>query len=358
MKTILKLVSASIFIFCIYSCYHPGNRIVINNGKDYLEIRFAGEVRFTEDETAVQSISNNGFLKYRKNNRKLSVKYSAEGKLQYQIDYDGQTLSPESEEGKKFISEAIHEMSANGLDVQGHFLRLIKKGGYQAVLTEIDRLENDFTKSRYLEYLIKSDSIAPRAMADVARKIETNIGSDFEKSQLLRKFPDNVLTDSVTSMAYLQAAKSIGSDFEKANVLKFIARKPFTQSQCKTIVDVSNTLDSDFEKANMLKELITKKIYDGECFQSLLKSVDQISSDFEKAGLIKLISNQEIRSNAQWVSLIEVTTHLDSEFERANALIQIADKMPPSDDTALEYLKAAKTIGSDIDYQRTVKALN
>jgi len=358
MKTIRNLSVILFILLLSASCHHGSRTFMVSDGKNELEIQSDGEIKFNEDETAIQSISNNGYLKYRNNDKKLVVHYTNNNELKYELSVSGQKLNPDTPEGKKLIADAIQDMISTGIDAQGRMKRLIAKGGLQAVLNEVDRLKNDFTKSMYLEYLITSDSIRKDDMAAITKKIETQIGSDFEKSKLLKRFSATQMKDSLISQAYFDAVKSIGSDFEKANALKNRIRQSLTREQFDAALVASNTIGSDFEKANLLKELIDQEIYEGESFTKLLNSVDHIGSDFEKANVLKKLVGKDIKTDEQWIGLINGTVQVSSEFERCNVLLQIASRMPKSEDIKANYLKAAKTINSEHELGRVVQAMN
>lgn len=358
MRSIRNLSVILIILFLTASCHHSGSSIIVSDGKNKLEIQSSGEIKFNEDETVIQSISNNGYLKYRNNEKQMVVRYTNNNELKYELSDNGQKLNPETAEGKKLIADAIQEMISTGIDAQGRIKRLMVKGGIQSVLNEVDHLKNDFTKSIYLEYLITSDSIRMAEMAAITKKIETQVGSDFEKSKLLQKFSAIQLKDSLISLAYFDAVKSIGSDFEKANALKNRIRQPLTREQFDAALIASNTIGSDFEKANLLKELIDQEIYEGESFRMLLSSVDHIGSDFEKANVLKKLVGKDIKTDEQWIGLIDGSAKVSSEFERSNVLIQIAGRMPKSEDVKANYLKAAKTISSEHELGRVVQAVD
>ncbi len=392
MEKIRNIFMVLIILVLTGSCHHNGNTIIVNNGKDKLEINYTGEVKFTDDEAAIKSMSKNSYLKYWKNDRKLRVKCNVNGELSYEMLDNGRKLNPEDAEGKKFLAEAIQGMISVGFDAQGRMKRIVEKGGLRALLNEVDRLDNDFIKSMYLENLITSDSIHPEQVTEIAKKIGTQIGSDFEKGKLLQKFSPTQLKDSLTSIAYFDAVKSIGSDFEKANALKHIIKQPLSEEQLDSALSASNTVGSDFEKANILKELlhqetvagenlspflnsvdhvgsdfekanilkelIDNKQFEGGNFTNLLGSINRVGSDFEKTNLLKKLANKELQTEEQWIGLINETAKIDSEFERGNVLVQIAGKMPKSEEVKTSYKSVAKTINSEVDYGKVVKALD
>ena len=393
MKTRGYLFSVVILlIIAAAACHHNVNSIIVNNGKERLEINYSGQIKFTEDETSIQSMTNGSQLKYWKNDKKLIVKCDAGGAISYEMRDDGRKLNPEDAEGRKFLTEAIQGMISVGFDAKGRMKRIAEKGGLRAVLMEVGRLNNDYMKSMYLEWLITCDSIHSDMVTEIAKKIGNELDTDYEKGKLLGKFPAAFLSDSLVSRAYFDAVKSIGSDFEKANSIKRLIKQSLTKEQFDMALSASDALGSDFEKANVLKELmhqeivekdnlvrflrsvdqlgsdfekanllkavINQKRLEGESFNNLLRSVNRLGSDFEKANMLKQLAGKEISAEEQWIKLINETALVSSDFERCNILVQIAGKMPRSEPVKTSYLKALKTIGSEFEYGRAAKALN
>lgn len=393
MKRIERLILVLVVLLFTSSCFFKGgNKMVIDNGTEKTEIRYSGQIKFNTDETTIEKISKFGYLEYQKDDLKLFAGNTKAGELKFDIMNHNQRVNPESEEGKKLIATVIQDLISVGFDAPGRIQRIEQKGGLRAVLNESDRIQSDFTKSSYLEYLLKSDSVKKSYLVEIAQKIEKQVGSDFEKSKLLKQFPEKLLQDSAVSKSYFSAVGTIGSDFEKANALKSRINESLTREQAEAIISTANSLGSDFEKANVLKMLIDHSVFNeidnlkmtqsidnigsefdkcnllkaaidksalnGEDFANLLSSSSKIGSDYEKANLLKKFLEKELHNDQQWSDLIACITQIGSEYDRSNILLQIAAKMPKNDVLKEKYMNAAKTINSENDFGRVVKAIN
>lgn len=391
MRTIKLIAVAMIVLIISASCHHNGSRIVVNNGIDRLNINYTGEIKFTEDETSIKSISPNGHLKYRKNNKKLEVKSGANGNFKLEMFDDGRKLNPEDNEGKQFLAEAIKEMISVGFDAKERMQRIYKKGGSRAILDEVGKVKNDFIKSMYLEFLLSQGNTPKGEITEIVDIIASQVNSDFEKGKLLNKFSADDLKDSLNSNAYFVAVKSIGSDFEKSNALKNILKQPLTVLQVDDalivttsigsdfekanvlkkiltqplinkhfdkVLTVTNTLGSDFEKANVLKMLINNGLIEVESFSNLLSAINHIGSDFEKGNLLRLLIEKGFKSDEQWIAVIRQTAQVGSEFDRSNILIQIAMQMPRTEPVKTAYMEIAKSIQGEMEYGKVVKAID
>jgi len=424
MKKIQNIIAAVCLLFLFAAC-HRGNSIMISSGDDNLSINYSGEIKFNDDETAIKSISHNGYLRYIRNDRKLLAENDSQGEIKYELYDNGKKINLNDQEGKLFLADAIKDMIGVGFDAKGRLDRLYKKGGSQAVLNEVENLKMDYVKSMYLEYLFSVDSIRQNEMTEIAKKIGSKLGSDYDKGRLLTKFPAEYLKDSSTAYAWFQSVKSIGADYEKSNALIYITRQALTKEQFIQAIDISNSIGSDYEKAKVLKELIFKTSFPEEGFDRTLDAVSYIGSDYEKANLLKALIEKEkpsekqfdklldltehigsdydktnlireliaigiptgasfdkllsavvhtgsefdranlikeitrknITSDDQWISIINATSEISSDVDKSNLLIMMAPNMPKSDPVKTVYLKVAKTINSESDLGRVVRAV-
>jgi len=384
----------------LYSC-DEGNYSMFNNDGSTTTIRTndetgnlrlqaKGNITFTDDETLVKSISDNGFIRYKKNGNKVEVVPDNTGELIYTVN-DGTPRKTPTDTDKKIIARAIKEMINVGFDAKNRVKRIYDKGGSTAVLTAIDDLRNDYVKSTYFEYVITETKLTNDEMTNVAMKIGEDLGSDFEKGKVLKKISASYLNNDQTTNAYLQAVNTISSDFEKANAIKVIIDQPLTPEQygqavnitgniqsdfekagvlkqlishgtpgennMNTFLEITHGLGSDFERANVLKEVIKQGVPAGSSFNKFLDVTGDIGSDFEKAGVLKELAKTNITQEDNWVSLIKATEKVNSDYEKSNAMIEIAKRMPKSEKLQDAYMLSAKTITSDNDYGNAVKAV-
>jgi len=398
-KTIITyLLTACTFLFCAsqktsssYSNSDNGiHSIIITDDNGSLEIKYTGEISFTDDETAIKTMSPDGYLKFKKNGKKLIVTAKDNGQIMYEIN-DGDKKSSLTDDEKAFLTEAIKVMIEYGVGAKDRVERIYKKGGGKAVMDEAKKMKSDYVKSIYLDYLLETNTLSTTEMTEIANNVHFILQSDFEKGKLLKKFSSKYLANTATAQAYLAAVKSINSDFEKANAVKTILNQTLTQEQFSQVMEVSNSIRSDFEKANVLKEVLannkisptqfsevlnaTSNIHSDfekanvlkqilkndklpeEQFNETLSVVTSVGSDFEKANVLKQLAGSDIKEEAHWISLISSTEKVSSDFEKSNVLRDIAEKMPASENVKSAYLKAAKTISSDYEYGKTIRAI-
>jgi len=383
-------VAASQKVSSSYSSNNGMHSIIINDENSSLEIKYTGDISFTDDETAIKAMSSDGYLKFKKNGKKIIVTAKDNGEIVYEIN-DADKKSTLNADEKTFLAEAIKMMIEYGVGAKDRVERIYKKGGSKAVMDEAKNMKSDYVKSIYLDYLLETNSLSTNEMTDIADNVHFLLKSDFEKGKLLKKFSSKYLANATTAQAYLGAVKSINSDFEKANAVKSILNQSLTKEQFTQVLEVTNSINSDFEKANVLKEVLANNKIAPAQFSEVLNATSHIHSDFEKANVLKQILQNEklpeeqfletlaviasvqsdfekanvlkqlagsgIKEESHWISLINSTEKVSSDFEKGNVLRDIAARMPYSENVKSAYMKAAKTISSDFEYGKAIRSI-
>ena len=328
----------------------------MSDGKNRVEIIYDGDIKFNDDETAIASISQRGYVRYRHNDDRLAAGNNDSGVVQYELSADGKPVDPGTPEGKAFLARAIRRMIDMGFDVDGRIDRVYRKGGYPALLTAADSIESDYVQGRYLERILSADSLPPSMVAGVITRIREHIGGDYDKERLLSAVDTAYLKNDSVSVGYLAAVKRISGDYEKSQALQHFLRMTVAVSRYTGVLDATETLSGDYERGQVLRRLIDQPLLEGPAFDSLLSAVDRTSGDYERGNLLKQIAHKDLRKEQSWAALIRATTTINSDYDKGNLLVEIGQRLPKTDSLKAVYMAAAKTVHSDVDYGKVVRA--
>ena len=102
---------SGIAVSCNFGTGHT--TIIENDNNHYLKIEYSGHVHFSDDGTAISSISRGGYVKYWYNNRKLEARSNGSGGVSYELYNNGERLDPDHD-GKPLIAEAVKMMIRKG----------------------------------------------------------------------------------------------------------------------------------------------------------------------------------------------------------------------------------------------------
>jgi hypothetical protein len=330
---------------------------MVSTGDNFdVKIKWSGKVKFNDDETAIASITPGGYLRYTNNDKKMFAESNLQGDISYTL-YDGHQTLVLNDSGKKFLATSIMEMNNMGYDAEGRVDRIAKKGGKKALLEEAAEFKPGYIKGLYLDRLFKNDSLNRDDLAGMLTQIGT-LDGDYDKEGNLRRFSAGQLKDSGIVQAWLGVVEHMNSDDGKKNLLAHLIDKDSLSPMIfDKILDISGNFGSDWEKENVLGPIIDNGNIPAGGFGRLLEVIGRFGSDFEKEKLYKKLIAKDSMSEEQWTSLIRQTALIAPDFEKSNLLIEIAKEMPKSDSVKAAYLKAAKSIGTDQEYGRAMRAI-
>lgn len=384
---LIMLCTQLFFIAC-----QTGNSIVTDDGINRKEIHYKGEIIFNDDETAIESISPDGYLQFRSNGRKLIVESNYHGGLAYKMYKGGKRLNEDEPAGKKFLAEAIDQMINMGLNTQKRIERLYSREGNPALLKAAVNIESNYIKQQYLDYVLTKGDPSADDLTDVANITAFTMNGAFEKSQVLKKFPTGFFDNAEVADTWFAAVKTVDSDFEKAgilkgisvanfespgfsgkwltavqsisssfeksNTLKIILQQPLNDEQYRQSIAAANTIEGDFEHAQFLKDIINKEVPDNdESFIALIHSIHKVESDFERSDILKKLIDKDLHNDKQWEALLNESATLHGDFEKANVFLSAAGKMPKTEEVKAAYINGAKTISSEFEQERAMKGI-
>ena len=353
-------------------------------------VTYQGDIELSDDEKSIVSISPNGYLEYESNKKSLLIKSNAQGQLSYTYKVRGREQAFEPE-GKAFLASILSELINQGFAAESRVAKLYAKGGANQVLGAIEQLNSDFVKGKYFKYLFKQQGLSNQDLAQAFDKLATTIRSDFETSKVLRDAPKGSLKQDQVSQAYLNAVNSISSDFEQGKVLTHLIKYNNSETTLRGAIEATQDISSDFEQgkvlrtaldqpninpghitqilkatqkiasdfetAKVLRHLLGKTQMNQEVFVSFLNASDGISSDFEKSKVFMSALSKEKLNQESLKELLERIPKISSDFEKRKVMVALAGQIPSDNDQLREaYFKTAKTISSDHEYGKVMRA--
>jgi hypothetical protein len=339
------------------ACHRGLNHIYENNGEDETEMAYKGDIRFNDSETAIERISPGGYLKFRHDDEVLQAGADDWGAVRYDLFDKGQKLDSASEKAQAQLARAIRKMISMGIDADGRMDRLYRKGGYRALLERVDSLDGDYMKGLYFDRILGTDSIRSVEMAAIVRKIGRTMGSDYDRQRFLVRVDTTYLKDDSVAWSYLDAVSQIGGAYEKTQALDhFLETRP-TKERYLRLLDVTASIGGDYERSTILHKVIENGLFEGPPFDSLLVVVGGVNGDYERGNLLKDILHEEPKEDPDWAQLIRTTARLGSDYDKSNLLVEIAEHLPKTDSLKAVYTTAAKTVHSNDDYGRVMRAM-
>lgn len=312
MKTALLVTTLSTLVACLYfTIVRPAadrtgqKHIVISSDHQREEIIYKGVIRLNKEETAFDSMSAGGYMRYETNDNRLEVKRDREGNWVYRLNTVRVDMAS-NPSARAVYANAVREMVAYGFDAGPRLEHIYRSGGQEAVLAAVDSLQNDQIKALYLEKLLSAGHLPDTVLVRVVHHIG-GLFSSGQRTQFLLKLSPDQLSDTTVLDQWLNVAGKLFAPAEKKQALEHIAGH---------------------------------NILSGNTFDEVMDIIREMPSDWEKSDLAMMLMPHDVHTEVQWVTLIDMASKLRAEHDRRTLLAYIGDRMPSSD-TLRTALRAA-----------------
>ncbi len=328
-------------------------RIETNNMDLYVEMK--GDIRVTENDRDIKSISPGGYLKFSQktfgNKRTISIESDSNGQLTRKF-YENRSEIPYEPEGRKWMSEVLIEViRASGIDAENRAKRIFMQSGFDAFITEINQIDRSSIKADYFAGLLSIPTIKTSDLVQIAENIPVRISSETECAQLYRKHANVFMADPDACAAYLRSVAKMYSNTERGSVLRTINPKIDINNPLvsEAYFNVVNRLESSTEKGSVLRDLIAEQELSDDTYISFLVATKKISSNTELASVLRAIKKPNFTSREIIEAYFAAVTSLSSNTEAGRVLRDLYKKQSLGNDALLAYLFCAKRITSNVE---------
>ncbi len=335
-----------------------------HNGEK-VEIRYDGEVEFTDDDTDVKRLTPGGSLRIRDGGMMTSLLggHTAEfiadnsGNITRRF-WVGSSERPFDPEGRKWLASVLPRfIRQSGIGASARVARILKSKGPAGVLAEIALIDGSWGKRKYFSELLKTGSLDAATIRQVLEQAGREIDSDFELASLLVENSDRLLVDDTTAQAYFEAARSIQSDFELRRVLSSAVKRRLSPSVLASLLTTSRNIDSDFEEASLLIDVAKLQSLDNTTRPAFFTALDTVESSFEHRRVLTALGTRSDLPQETVGAMLTSSASVSSDFEAASFLIQIAKQQPIEGSVRAPFFRAVDSINSAFERARVLKAV-
>ncbi len=336
-----------------------------NNG-DKLEIRYDGDVEFSDDDTDVKSVSPGGLLRIRDGGMMTSltggrtIEFKADGSGTITRRYwVGSSERPFEPEGHKWLASVLPRfIRQSGIGAPARVARILKQKGPSGVLAEISLIEGSWSKRRYFSELLKATTLDAATTRQVLVQAGRELDSDFELATFLIENADKLLVDDATRQAYFDASRSIDSDFEMHRVFSAaLKRGPVAPSQLLSMLNASTHIDSDFELASLLVDVAKLQPLDNTTRPAFFSALDTVHSDFEHHRVLAALTGRTDLAPETAAAMLASGAAVDSDFEAASFLLELVKRQSIEGSLRAPFFRAVDSISSSFERGRVLQAV-
>jgi beta-lactamase regulating signal transducer with metallopeptidase domain len=305
---------------------HEFTLVEINDKAHSYRAKISGKITFTDSEDDIASLSNGGtasFAETRMGRTQRIELASRGGKLERRYFVDDQE-TPLDPAAQKWIATLVPTViRETAIDAQGRVGRIHAKGGADAVLDEIGRIDSGWSRGVYLRHLAVQGKFTPPQMTRALGLVD-----------------------------------GIDSDYEKRNALTAITKgQPLDAAQQTLVLAQAGKIDSDYERAELLTDMLPGLAAAADVREAWLKAAAGIDSDYEHRRTLSALLEHGNPDDATLAVVIGAARTIDSDYERRVLLTAAVAHARNADQLAVAYAGAMSGIGSDYEQRESLLAL-
>jgi hypothetical protein len=380
--------------------WHNGREqgTMITRGDNYIEgIWWSGKYRLSDDDRTIAEISPGGHLKFRENDTIMNAESDLQGRITYTLN-DGREKLPMNDSGRNFIAAQIQKMIRLGFFGEQRAERIYQQGGVSALLAELSRIKMEGGRDPYLNRLLRADTLTLPQRIVLLHLVDSTDDMS-QRQHLLDLFTKDHLRDSAVAQQWLNTVGHIDASYMKKDLLLKFIDSTLPAEEVDTVLAITGRFGSESDQQDIYKELADLprlRRHDSAFAQPWLRAVGELGPTYMKKDLLLQFLDTTVKPgetlpidqfdtvlaitgrfessedqkeilerlvglpptvDAEWTGLIRATGALQADYIKSDLLPEMASKMPRTDSLRAAYRKAAKSIQSDNDYGKVMRAL-
>ncbi len=255
-------------------------------------------------------------------------------------------------DGRPFLVNALARMIRSGMFASDRVARLLKRGGPEAVLAEIDRLQTDssYVKRVYYSALLKQAEITPPVLARVLERVNRDITLDYEKATLLVQILQEGPLAEDQRIAVARTVRNISSDYEQRKVLAaLLATEPLSPGLAAAAIDAAESIGSSHDRSIVLLELARKGGVTAETSTRFMAAVSSMPSAFEQRKVLAALAGAAVLPEHVAIEGLKAAGSIDNAYDKRQAIAAYVARRDGSPRVATVALGSAATITSAHD---------
>jgi Zn-dependent protease with chaperone function len=333
---------------------------VWSNDRERLTVKWTGPFRLSEDERDIGWVEEGAHVIIADGwvfTDRVEFRGLAGGQVErtyyrsgFQREFDA--------EGRAFLANTIQRMIRAGMFSTERVSRLLKQGGPDAVLAEVDRLGTDSSHVKRLYYsaLLKQADLTSAQLSRVLDGV-AGMTSDHEKRVVLTQaLQDRDITDEQRVLV-ARAAGRMSSDHEQRQVLTAVLAGSSSPNVTSAVLDALTSVDSAHERSTVLLQIARGGGVTPELSDRFMTAVTTMSSSHEQRRVLGALNAAPMVAVPVARDSLKAAASISSSHEKAEVLLQAVAKGAVTNESASSFFAAADSIESSHEKYRVLSAL-
>lgn len=298
-------------------------RFELNTPTMAFSLRVHGSLTINANEDDIDSLTSWAAIEDRRDGMKrvMTFKLEKDSSIRRIWTVNGKS-EPIGEESRRWLAAVLPViLRESGLQREDRITRLLAKGGVEAVVAEMQRIETGHARRQYVQSLVERGPLADKQLGLIWPVI-AGIDGDYDKRQALTRLIAKQTLGAAQQATVLGLTSRMDSSHEKRSVLTALAPRLQPEPAVQTAwANVLKAMDSDYERREAVTALIRRDGGSSAVVDLALLSVRFIDQDYERASaLVALLRVLTEPTLARVTIYVEAASGIQSDFERRNAL--------------------------------------
>lgn len=302
-------------------------RIISRYPGGSFSVKLQGQVGFSEAEDEIQTLQGELRVREREGSltREMKLVSTGEGRIEREYRVGGEPATLD-DAGRRWWAQVVQRMAEQLTPPEVRAKKLFDQGGLDAVLADLDKARDDFSRRRRIHAAVGLH--APWTEAALGRLIAAAgpLQGSFDRREALASIASLPLPES-QQRAWLQAAAGIDGDFDRREALGALARQLSDQpAVLQAWSEAVSRIGGDFDRRGAIEAQVSATPVPA-VLAAGLQAAAAIQGDFDKREALAAIARQ---MQGDEVALVEAyaraTSGMSGGFDRREALNLLLDR--------------------------------
>jgi beta-lactamase regulating signal transducer with metallopeptidase domain len=290
-----------------------------------VDVRVEGDIDFNDDFTGVSRVGSGAYLRIEERDggtqRWLEVTAGSGGAPAFEFRLDGRNHAFDADARAWYAAMLLQVVRRTGFHAEERVAGLLRSGGTQAVLTELDQLKSDHVFSAYTEQLFRQADLTESQAVGLVERARREVDSDHYMSGILMALDEGSLTSERGMDVFLGAATTLESDHYRAQVLGHaLEQRTLTQPQVAALIAAVAGMESDHYVAAVLDAVATRYFLDESMRATYLRAVTSVESDHYRAEILGALLDRNDLSGEELGDVLSAVGSMSSDHYKTELL--------------------------------------
>jgi beta-lactamase regulating signal transducer with metallopeptidase domain len=316
-----------------------------------VEVRIDGEVTFASDFRDLERLGRGASVRIEEDDdgtvRSLEITPDASGHPAFAYRIDRQDRAFDAAARAWYEGMMLMIVRRSGFMAEERVASMLRAGGVQSVLDELDVLATDHVFTRYTIELIEQADLSESQAVSLVEEARRRVDSDHYMAEVLTAVSERHLDSEAGMNAFLAAASTLESDHYRAQVLGHaLERRQLTRQQVATLIDEVGGMESDHYVSEVLRAVAQRYFVDAATRGAYLRAVSTVESDHYRTEILGALLDRNDLDAGELDAVLEAVAAMESPHYQTELLRRMsADGMTSRELSA--YLRIVEGMGSD-----------